>query len=348
MKLAVNLVVWNGSKYIPYLFDSLKKQNFKDFKLYILDNNSTDNTKELIKKELESVDFEYQFFENKENIGFAGGHNYLYKKINEEYFLLLNQDMYLESDCIYKLINFLDKNPDVATVSPRLMKWDFVNIENGLEKSFTNIIDTLGLKLKRSRQVTELFTEYNWQDIKDNFKDNKLEVFGVSGALPVFRKKTIDKIRFSEKEFLDSDYHSYKEDVDLAYRLTSAGEKSIVLLDIVTYHDRTASGLKKINKKNILKNKQKQSEYIKYNSYKNHLLTIYKNEYWQNYIVDFFFILWYELRKLLYYLVFDRKVLKAWIDVFKLRKKMKNKRKIIKKTRKLNWREFRKFIKIKY
>lgn len=347
-KLAINLVVWNGSKYISYLFDSLKKQSFKDFKLYILDNNSSDNTLELIEKELKTVDFEYEFYKNKANLGFAGGHNYLYEKITEKYFLLLNQDMYLKEDSLEKLVKFLDENEDVAVVSPRLMKWDFANIENGLEKSFSDKIDTLGLKLHKNRQVSEIFTEHDWKEIQNNFTDSKLKVFGVSGAQPVFRKSVIDKIRFSEKEFLDSDYHSYKEDVDLAYRLSSAGEKSFVILDAVTYHDRTASGLKELKSKSILKNKQSQSDYVKYHSYKNHLLTIYKNEYIQNFVVDFFSILWYELRKIFYYLLFDRKVLKAWVEIFKLRKKMKVKRKIIKKTRKLNWREFRKFIDIKY
>lgn len=348
MKLAVNLVVWNGSKYIPYLFDSLKKQNFKDFKLYILDNNSTDNTKDLIKKELEEVSFSYEFFENGENLGFAGGHNYLYEKISEEYFLLLNQDMYLDKNCFFKLVDFLDKNNTVSVISPRLMKWDFKNIANGLENSFSNKIDTLGLKLHKNRQVSEIFSEYDWEDVRHYFKDNKLEVFGVSGSMPIFRKSIIDQIRFSEKEFLDSSYHSYKEDVDLAYRLVSSGNKANVILDALAFHDRTALGLKDLNSKNILSNKQKQNDYIKYHSYKNHLLTIFKNEYWQNLIVDFFFILWYELRKFAYYLLFERKVLKAWKEIFKLRKEIKNKRKIIKKNRKLNWREFRKFIDIKY
>ncbi len=347
-KLAINLVVWNGAKYIPYLFDSLRKQKFQDFKLYILDNDSKDNTVELIEKELESVNFQYNFYKNKENLGFAGGHNELYQKITEKYFLLLNQDMYLKEDCLEKLIDFLDKNEDVAVISPRLMKWNFENIENGLEKSFSNKIDTLGLKLYKNRQVSEIFAEYDWEEIKNNFTDNKLEVFGVSGAQPVFRKNIIDKIRLSESEFLDSDYHSYKEDVDLAYRLATTKNKAYIILDAITYHDRTASGLKEINKKNIIKHKQNQSDYVQYNSYKNHLLTIYKNEYWQNFLIDFFSILWYELKKFFFYLYFKPKILKAWIEIFKLRKKIQNKRKIIKNYRKLSSQEFRKFIEIKY
>ena len=116
MKLSVHLVTWNGEKYIPRLFESLKKQTFKDWRLVILDNGSSDKTVEKIKAELidgrletnHSV-IEVTLIDNKENTGFAGGHNTLYKgerekdKWKSEYFLLLNQDMYLELDCIDKL-----------------------------------------------------------------------------------------------------------------------------------------------------------------------------------------------------------------------------------------------------
>lgn len=49
-KLSVHLVAWNSTKYIPHLFESLRKQTCKDWFLYIVDNDSKDNTVELIKK----------------------------------------------------------------------------------------------------------------------------------------------------------------------------------------------------------------------------------------------------------------------------------------------------------
>ena len=157
-KLVIQLVTWNGKKYIPYLFDSLRKQTFTDFHLSILDNGSTDGTQELIEKELENVQFEYTFEKNEKNVGFAGGHNQVFKpfgftrdmvqssKLREskfEYFLLLNQDIYLASDCIEKMINFLETNSAAAAVSPRIMRWNFEEALEGVEKSFSFFIDSL-------------------------------------------------------------------------------------------------------------------------------------------------------------------------------------------------------------
>lgn len=358
MKLSVHLVTWNGSKYISYLFDSLRKQTYKNFKLVILDNGSIDDTVEKIKEEignwkLVNSNFEIEFVEGKENKGFAGGHNFIYHESHNiyhkttEYILLLNQDMYLEPDCLEKMVKFLDGNEDVAVVSPRLMRWDCSNLQSSifnLQSSFTNKIDTLGLKVLRNRRVIEKYTGKDWDEKKSKLElshhteDEAMEVFGVSGAFPMFRKSVIDKVGL-----FDELYFLYKEDVDLAYRLRIAGYKAFVLLDTVAYHDRSAEGLENKGDRVAMLNKQKQSEWVKYHSYKNHLMTLYKNEYWQNCILDLPWILWYELKKFEYFLIFDRSVLKGLGEIWKNHNDLKIKRLKIKELRKVSWREMRKW-----
>lgn len=365
MKLSVNLVTWNGAKYIPYLFDSLKKQTFSDWTLFVLDNNSDDNTVELIKKELSpstraaeaaqygvnTFPIQYKISENSENKGFAGGHNQVFKESDAEYVLLLNQDMYLAPDCLEKVVTFLDQHPEAAAVSPRLMKWNFSLLADGenegdgyadkLEKSFSNQIDALGLKVYRSRRVVEQFTQQNWQELKNKFSSAVLPVFGVSGALPIFRSAALKSIAYADGSIFDESYHSYKEDVDLAFRLAAGGYKSYVLLDVIAYHDRSAAGPKQADDVHALVNKQKQSEWIKYHSYKNNLATLYKNEYWQNFTLDFPWILWYEFKKFFYFLLFDRKVLSGLKGLFT--KELAQKRQFVKSLRKRDWRQMRRW-----
>ncbi len=273
----------------------------------------------------------------------------------------MNQDMYLIPDCLEKLVKFMDEHPEAAAVSPRLMKWDFANtpplipplLKGGRGDVFTNQIDSLGLKVLRSRRVVELGAGENWDKNvipakagiqKSLAMDSRLrgndsvEVFGVSGALPIFRKSVIDKIGL-----FDDSFGSYKEDVDLAFRLRSAGWKAFCVLDAIAYHDRSASGLLDLSDKTAVENKKKQSDWIRYNSYKNHLMTLIKNEYWQNYLLDLTWIKWYELKKFVYFLIFDKKVLKGLWEIWKKRKDLKIKRLKIKKLRKVSWREMRKW-----
>ncbi len=346
-KLSVHLVAWNGGKYIPYLFESLRKQTCKDWFLYIVDNDSKDNTAELIKKELENFVVPHKLVINSKNEGFAGGHNQVYRDTDSEYFLLLNQDMYLQPDCLENMVNFLDGHKEVGAVSPRLMKWDFPKVAaEGLQSSLGNQIDALGLKIFRNRRVIEQYTQYDWNEIKMDSRfhgNDSLEVFGASGAFPMFRRSIIDQVAFDGKQFLDESYHAYKEDVDLSYRLQEAGFKSYILLDTVAYHDRTGAGPKDMADTAAAENKKKQSPWVQYHSYKNHIRTLYKNEYWQNLILDFPWILWYELKKFIYFSLFDRKVLSGLKEVWQGRADLKNKREQINKIKKVGWQYLRKW-----
>ena len=342
MKLTVQLVVWNGEKYIPYLFESLKKQTFKDWNLLILDNGSTDNTINLVKKELNNLSVQNVLIESKTNIGFAGGHNFLYTKNDSEYILLLNQDMYLEEGCFAKLVEYLDKNNKVASASPRLVQWKFGEIEKGFENSLSENIDTLGLKVFRSRRVVDLYTGQNWQEVKNSFVGKEEnEVFGVSGALPIYRRSALKVVEEGGLIF-DTLFGSYKEDVDLAFRLCSAGFDSVVVLGAIAHHDRSGAGPKDYSDKSAVKNKKNQPSYISYQSYKNHLMVLLKNEPWQNFLLDFFWISCYESKKFLYYLLLDKKNLKGLKEILKNRKTIFSRRKEIKQKRKLNWFQIRK------
>ncbi len=349
-KLSVHLVTWNGAKYVPYLFDSLKKQTERNWELFIWDNASGDNMVELMKKEIQDFSVPVELIAHTSNDGFAGGHNALYKKTTGEYVVMLNQDMYLEADCFEKLLAYMEGHADVAAISPRLMRWDFSLVEQQrLEDSFTEYVDSLGLQVFRNRRVIEQYTQERWSPESINPKmvalqsQENLAVFGVSGALPLFRRRAIHDVSFRDGTFLDASYHSYKEDVDLAYRLQSAGMHAVVLLSAVGYHDRSAAGPKELHDAAALENKKKQSSWVKYHSYKNHLMTLYKNEYGKNVLLDFFPIVWYELKKLVYILLFDRAVLKGVGEIWKLRKSLKEKRLFIIHKRKVSREEIRKW-----
>lgn len=347
-KLAVHLVTWNGAQYIPYLFASLKNQTLKDWTLIVLDNNSSDDTIELIQKELINFPVQSRLIVNQENKGFAGGHNQLYAQTESKYFALLNQDLYLEPDCLEKLVTAIELDETIAVVSPRLMKWNFTLLNHDaldgsvdhhhLPQSFTDTIDSLGLCVLRNRRVIEIGVGEPYSIRKC---DDRIEVFGVSGTLPMFRRSMIESIEFSLTEFFDSLYHLYKEDVDLAYRIQSADWHAFTICTAVAYHDRSATGPKEIGDSAAANNKKQQSSWVKYHSYKNHLATLYKNEYWQNFLLDFPWIMWYELKKFIWFLVFDPTVLTGLKELWSNRASLRTKKKIIQSKRKMTWKKMR-------
>lgn len=84
---------------------SLQNQTFKDWELLVLDNASVDNSVALVEEYWPPA----TIIKQKQNIGFARGHNLLVKWSKSDYVLVLNQDVILEPDYIEKLVNFLDR-----------------------------------------------------------------------------------------------------------------------------------------------------------------------------------------------------------------------------------------------
>jgi GT2 family glycosyltransferase len=359
-KLSVNLVVYNGAGYIPFVMASLKNQTFKDFEMIIVDNASTDGTIDLIKNELAGSGIEYRLIQNRENLGFSSGHNQAHKETRTSYFALLNADMHLMPDALQKMVSFLDVHTDTAAVAPRLMRWDYAlsrtvfdggtNIADAARQGFTSQIDAIGIRLFRNRRAVEWLTRQDWAkdsasvDVQKIYDKNILEVFGVSGAFAMYRKSVVDNVLLPGGNMFDPTYHSYKEDLDLAYRLRNAGFMSYAVLDSVIYHDRHAAGPKQMSDWAASKNKSSQTFFVSFHSYKNHLRTLYKNEYWQNFWMDFPLIFWYELKKFVYLSLTNPKVIgKGWSEMIKHREYTRDARRAVIKSRRMYWKGLRRW-----
>ncbi|MBI2551936.1 glycosyltransferase family 2 protein [Candidatus Uhrbacteria bacterium] len=361
-KLSVHLVAWNGAKYIPYLFESLRRQTYRDWELLAIDNNSTDGTADLIEREIKNLPVPARLVRNEKNLGFAGGHNqavrlvaksighrangneidsnstpYALRPTPSEYIQLLNQDMYLAPDYLEKVVAMMDGNPEAGAGQGTLLKWDFSkflisppradphredNFQFPISESLTNIIDTMGLKVLRNRRVVdwrtgEQMTTHNAPQPPLTLRGGGVEVFGVSGALPIYRRKAVDDVAF-EGSMFDDEFGSYKEDVDLAFRLRSAGWKAYVTAEARAWHDRTATGPQEMSDSAAMKNRKGRAAYVNYYSYRNHLTVLLKNEHRANFGKDWPWILGYELKKFVYLIFTDWGTLKGLREVKKL------------------------------
>jgi len=310
-KLTISLVVYNGEKYLPECLDSVFKQNLSDWEMVIIDNHSKDNSVEIIKRKIAEDGSKIKLVCNEKNIGFAAGHNQVIRNTESEYILVLNQDVILEPDNCEKIIKFLDKHKEAGSCIGKIKQWAF-QLTKGNK---TDKIDTAGLKIFRSFRVIDIGAgEYD-----EHQYDDKKQIFGVSGCCPIYRRQAIEDIGFFDESFF-----SYKEDVDLAFRLQHAGWKSYRVGDAIAYHDRSAN---KGGKNKITANRENRSSLERYLSYRNHLYVLIKNLSWLDLMRYGIFIFSYELKKFIYLLLFERKTLYALIEVGQKFTKMWRKRK---------------------
>lgn len=103
--LTVFTPTYNRAYTLHLCYESLKRQSCKDFVWLIIDDGSTDNTKELVAHWIEEncIPIRYHFQENK---GMHGAHNAAYERIETELNVCIDSDDYMADDAVEKITAF--------------------------------------------------------------------------------------------------------------------------------------------------------------------------------------------------------------------------------------------------
>ena len=103
--LTIFTPAYNRAHTIGRTYESLKKQNCKEFIWLIIDDGSTDNTSELVEQlKKESCGFEIRYI-YKENGGMHTAHNIAYENIDTELNVCIDSDDCLAEEAVQKILN---------------------------------------------------------------------------------------------------------------------------------------------------------------------------------------------------------------------------------------------------
>lgn len=93
MKVAILMSTYNGEKYLQSQIDSIKEQEYKDWNLYIRDDNSSDNTREIIEQN-ERIDSRIVWInkDEKDNVGVKMSFLKLMDTVNSDFYMFCDQD----------------------------------------------------------------------------------------------------------------------------------------------------------------------------------------------------------------------------------------------------------------
>jgi hypothetical protein len=107
-------------------------------------------------------------------------------------------------------------------------------------------------------------------------------VFGADGPVPVYRRAALQDARLPRTgggwEVLDEDFFLYKEDVDLAWRLQRLGWSAWYAPDALAWHARGAGGATGTSLGEIVRTNRSLAPRVRRLSWRNHRLTMIKNE----------------------------------------------------------------------
>lgn len=236
MKLIIGIVNYNTKNKLKKCVESLNKNSPGcSYSIIILDNNSTDSSRKYLKKINRP---EIGVILNNKNIGYGKACNKIATMTDSEYLLFLNADVMVEDNSIGRMLEFIQKNPDVGLVSGKLLNNDGT-VQYSCRK-FPSIIRALTGRESIIRKIfpnNPLTREYFMAD--ENYNSIMYPEW-VRGAVMMVNRRVFESVGgFDERFFL------YLEDTDLCYRIRSAGYRIAYYPHSIFYHDLGSSTEKK-------------------------------------------------------------------------------------------------------
>lgn len=266
----ISIVTWNSASVIRAALDSVLAQTQQPEHVFVVDNASTDGTREVLTHYPQ-----WTTIVQEQNSGFAAAHNIAITRSTADYVLVMNPDVTLQPDYLAKLCTFADTNPRGSAFVGSVWRPD-------------GSVDTAGLTVSPGRLV---------RDLRAGPPEPK-KVFGVSGALALYRRAALQDIAIDGHTF-NPMLFAYKEDVELAWRLQWAGWQAFVVPAALANHSR------------VMKQETKRSHRSvdrRFLSYRNHLLLYPLVETWRTLLPDLWSIIPAELFRFLFLLVTDPSV----------------------------------------
>ena len=220
MKTAIVILNYNGLNLIKKFIPSLIT-NSSNFNIYLIDNNSTDDSVNYIKNNFSNINI----INNSSNLGYAGGYNKGIKKINEDLLIFLNNDAtFLDENSLSNLVKVFKENSEIKVAQPKII--DFTNQEkfeySGAAGGF---IDFFGYPFCRGRIFSNI-------ELKNNYNATR-EIFWASGTCFAVRRST-----FVEHNGFDESFFAHMEEIDLCWRIKrkNSNDKIVAVGNSEVYH----------------------------------------------------------------------------------------------------------------
>ena len=267
MKVSVVIPNYNGEKFLKNLFDSLNDDSECIGEVIIVDNASSDKSKEYI------ADYKFIFpchlIENKENLGFAPAVNQGISKAKYEYIFLLNNDTQLKKGAVKSMVNLISGDDKIFSCQAKMLQYNN-----------KDMIDDAGDEynlLGWTKKTGENHPSTDFTEVKD--------IFSACAGAAMYKKSVLDEIGM-----FDDNFFAYMEDVDLAMRARIYGYHNLLCPDAVVYHIGSATSGSRYN------------EFKVRLASRNNVWTVYKNLPIPLKIVNFIFLFFGFLIKYLFFL----------------------------------------------
>jgi GT2 family glycosyltransferase len=194
------VVNWNGVACIQACLESLLDQRWPALEIIVVDNGSTDGSRELLRARYGA---RITLIESPVNLGFAAGNNIAIRAAKGAYVALLNNDAVADVDWVGELVRAAEADPRVGMCACKILVLD----GRGLIDSAGLLISGDGIGRGRGRL-----------ELDGDAYARAGDALIPSGCAVLYRRAMLDEIGL-----FDEDFFAYCEDSDLGLRGRLAG-----------------------------------------------------------------------------------------------------------------------------
>ena len=206
-------------KYLKDFLPSVLATQYENYEVVVADNGSSDESIGFLNANFPSV----KIITSTTNEGFAGGYNWALKRIEADYYVLLNSDVQVTPNWIEPMVDVLEANQKNGACQPKLLSFanptdfEYAGAAGGW-------IDSLGYPFSRGRIFDVCEKDEAQYDIV-------APIFWASGAAMMIRSSV-----FHELNGFDDTFFAHQEEIDLCWRMHLAGYKAFCCPQSVVYH----------------------------------------------------------------------------------------------------------------
>jgi len=206
---------WNGWRDTLKCLLSLETLDYPNYRVVVVDNGSTDDSADRIKKAHPDV----ELIGTSKNLGFAGGNNVGIRYALErgaDYVWLLNNDTKVDSHALTAMVEVAERDLEIGAVGSVLYYMDEPERVQAWGGGWVSL----------------------WWGISRHFAAPvpAERVHYITGASLLIRRKVLEEVGL-----LDEGFFMYWEDTDFGFRLRKAGWKLAVASDARVWHKESAS-----------------------------------------------------------------------------------------------------------
>lgn len=222
MKVTIIIPNYNGKHFMEPCLKSLAEQTYKDFKILVVDNASSDGSIEYMQNNYPEI----ELISLSENYGFSKAVNVGIKHSHTPYVILLNNDTTVDKHYIEAMVKAIEKSPKIFSVSSKM-----------IQMYHPDLIDSAG----------DLYTLFGWgvcrgsgRPVSNYMKSD--EIFTACAGAAIYRRNVFEKIGY-----FDENHFAYLEDIDVGYRARIYGYHNTYCPYALVYHVGSGTSGSKYN-----------------------------------------------------------------------------------------------------